>query len=243
MAAWLPLRLTSAPNPPRLEFQSIPRGAEPPSPPWPRPLPSPACYKGRTRSAPPGEPVPRAAARTAVSRCVPVCSKPSDAFSCVQSEGQSPHRLQGPTPSAHVPHLPDLSSSHSLSAMLASSFTRTHTHAHTHTHPVASLLAVPSAWNALLQIPTQLPPSPPSDLYSNVTSSTRPKPTSPFQIPLPAPALPVPVIFLYLSTGLYTHTHTHTHTHTFFLALLCNMGSQFPNQGLNPQTLYRKLES
>ena len=127
MAAWLPLRLTSVPNPPRLEFQSIPRGTEPPSPPWPRPLPSPACYNDGTRPAPPGEPVPRAAARTAVSRHVPVCSKPSDAFSFVQSEGQSPHRPQGPTPSAHAPHLPDLSSSHSLSAMLASSFTHTHT--------------------------------------------------------------------------------------------------------------------
>lgn len=207
MAAWLPLRLTSVPNPPRLEFQSIPRGTEPPSPPWPRPLPSPACYNDGTRPAPPGEPVPRAAARTAVSRHVPVCSKPSDAFSFVQSEGQSPHRPQGPTPSAHAPHLPDLSSSHSLSAMLASSFTHTHTHTCTHTHhpPVASVFAVPSAWNTLLQIPTQLPPSPPSDLYSNVTSSTRPKPTSPFQIPSTAPALQVPVIFLYLSTELYIY--------------------------------------
>ena len=154
-------------------------------------LPRPHC------PAPPGEPVPGAAARTAVSRCVPVCSKPSDAFSFVQSEGQSPQRPQGPTPSAHAPHLPDLISSHSLSAMLASSFT--HMRAHTHTCLVASAPAVPSAWNALLQIPTRLRPSPPSDLYSNVTSSTRPKPTSPFQIPPPAPALPVPVIFLYLS--------------------------------------------
>lgn len=129
--------------------------------------------------------------------------------SCVQSEGQSPHRSKAP-PSAHVPHLPDLCPL-TPSAMLASSFTHT---------PGGLLACCPLCLECSSPDPHQLPPHHLQISTQMSPPQQGPSPPAHFKYHSLAPALPVPVIFLYLSTGLYTHTHTHT-----FLALLCNMGS------------------
>lgn len=117
------------------------------------------------------------------------CSHPPNRLSFIQSEGRG---FQGPSPSSHLPHHLLISSPVTLSS---------HRGLVAFSQSCGFCADCSLSGTLFSQIPTQLSPSPPSDLYSNVTLLMTPTPTISFQIG-PLPALSVLVTFIYWSTGL-----------------------------------------
>lgn len=146
-------------------------GATPPSRPWPRTLPFLACYNSHTC---PQRLHSLHSSQTHVKR---TCS--SSAPNLPKASPLFRGKAKVLTASKATPSATCLVTSLTSSSPLS---LQPHQSPRCLTHMTAKLLSCGLHTGcSLSQIPGQLPSLPPSDLYSNVTSSMRPTPTVPFQ--------------------------------------------------------------